>query len=291
MAARVGYRTRFCPQGTSPPAFRTRKESQMKRLATTALLALLASAALTTAARATVLMSDSFTYPNGDLTANATWAVYSGTPPTDIQVISGRAVCNHNNAPDDHRLFAVQPTTSKTYACFDVIVPNPGVPGNPKPVYFALLKDAGTSNFVSRVYVVPVNSGGFTFAISHSSTGTTAGCTVWSAGSLLYDHRYNIVINYDPVNHSSKLWVDPVNELSTNVTDTNAAITALAVAGFGFRQSGTASTAPGFGTAGLNITESVDNLGVGTTFDDACQLYHTVPATKSTWSYVKSVYR
>src|SRR5690349_25178862 len=98
----------------------------MKRLATlAALLALSAAPAF-----ATVLMSDSFTYPNGDLSANAPWAVYSGTPPTDIQVNAGRVIVNENNAPDDHALFPVQGTSSKTYACFDAIVPNPG--GAPK---------------------------------------------------------------------------------------------------------------------------------------------------------------
>lgn len=265
----------------------------MKRLATTSrflALALLASAAFATAARATVLFSDSFTYPNGDLSANAPWAVYSGTPPIDIQISTGRVLCNNNNAPDDHRLFAVQPTTSKTYACFDVIIPNPGA-GAPKLVYFAELKDAGATNLVSRLYVAPLASG-WTFAISHSSTSATgAGVTLWSASTLLYDHKYNIVINYDPVNHSSTLWVDPATESSTSVTDVNGAIAALAVQGFGFRQSFTASAAPGFGTAGLAITESVDNVGVGTTFADACAQYLSTPATKSTWGAVKQMYR
>lgn len=258
----------------------------MKRLAT--LAALLAISA--TPSFATVLVSQSFTFPNGDLTANPPWAVYSGTPPTDIQISAGRVICNNSNAPDDHILFPVQPTNTKTYACFDVIIPNPG-PGAPKLVYFAELKDNGATNLVSRVYVAPLASG-WTFAISHSSTSATgAGVTLWSATSLLYDHKYNVVINYDPVNHSSTLWVDPASELSTNVTDTNAAIASLAVQGFGFRQSSSASAAPGFGTSGLNITESVDNLGVGTTFADACSQYQSTPTQRSTWGAVKQIYR
>jgi len=258
----------------------------MKRLATlaafAALLALSAAPAF-----ATVLVSQGFAV-NGDLVSNPGWAVYSGAPPTDIQVIAGRVVVNHNNAPDDHFLFPVQPTTSKTYACFDVIVPDPG-PGAPKLVYFAELKDAGAAALVSRVYVAPLAAGGWTFAISHSSTSATVGVTLWSAATLLYDHSYHIVINYDPVNKSSTLWVDPSSEVSPSVTDTNAAVAALAVQGFGFRQSSTASTAPGFGTGGLNITVSIDNLGVGTTFDDACA--RPTPTNKTTWGAVKSIYR
>jgi len=269
----------------------------MKRFVTTlrkpavALLAIAALAMLATSAFAAVLMSDSFTYPNGDLTANPNWLVYSGTPPTDIQVSSGRVLGNHANAPDDHRLFAIQPTTSKTYACFDVIIPNPGA-GAPKPVYFCELKDNGASNLVSRVYVLPI-AGGWTFGISHSTTSATAGVTPWSATTLLYDHKYNVVINYDPVNKSSTLWVDPATESSASVTDTNPSIAALAVQGFGFRQSSTASTLPAVPayTGTLNITYSVDNLGVGTTFTDACAQFQSTPTTKSTWGAVKAHYR
>jgi len=158
-------------------------------------------------------------------------------------------------------------------------------------VYFAMLKDGGTSIFVSRVYVVG-SGAGFTFAISHSSTSATVGCTVWPA-TLTPGTKYNVVINYDPVGKTSKLWVNPVNELSASVTDTNAGATAVAVQGFGLRESTTASTFPaGNVPAGAtNITVSVDNLGVGTTFADACQQYQSTPTSRSTWGAVKSIYR
>jgi hypothetical protein len=257
----------------------------MKRIATLfALLALSAAPAF-----ATVLLSESFTYPNGPLPPNGGWANFSGAG-TEIQVAAGRAVGDHSNAPDDHILFPAQPTTSKTYACFDVIIPT--FSGQPKPVYFAMLKDAGTSIFVSRVYVVPVAPSGWTFAISHSSTSATAGCTVWPA-TLTSGTKYNVVINYDPVNKTSTLWVNPGSELSPSVTDANSAIAAIGVAGFGLRQSSTASTFPATQvfTGSTNIQYSVDNLGVGTTFNDACQQYQSTPAQRSTWGYVKSIYR
>jgi hypothetical protein len=251
-----------------------------------ALLALSAAPAF-----ATVLLSDSFTYPNGDLSANPPWAVYSGTPPTDIQVSAGRILVNENNAPDDHALFPVQPVTSKTYACFDVIVQNPG--GAPKPVYFFELKDNGASNLVSRVYVLNV-SGGFTFGISHSTTSASVGLTPWGS-TLTYGTKYNVVVNYDPVNRSSTLWVNPASESSTSVTDANSAIAALAVQGVGFRESTTASTLPSAQAAlyagTVNYIASVDNLGVGTSFADACQQYQSTPAQRSTWGQVKAIYR
>lgn len=257
----------------------------MKRFAT--LLALLALGAAP--ALATTLLSEGFSYPNGNLSPNGGWATFSGTTP-DIQVVSGRAVLDHNNSPDDHVLFAVQPTTSKTYACFDVIVPQ--FAGQPKPVYFAMLKDAGTSIFVSRVYVLPVAAGGWTFGISNSSTSASVGVTPWPA-ALVSGQKYNVVVNYDPVNKSSTLWVNPLNEASASVTDVNAAATAVAVQGFGLRESSTASTLPASppysGTA--NIQVSVDNVGVGTTFADACAQFLSTPTTHATWGSVKAIYR
>jgi len=257
----------------------------MKRFAT--LLALLAISAAP--AFATVLLSDGFSYVNGPLPPNGGWANFSGAG-TEIQVVSGRAVVDHNSAPDDQILFPVQSTSSKTYACFDVIVPAGAA--QPKAVYFAMLKDGGTSVFVSRVYVVGLSSGGMTFAISHSSTSATVGLTPWTA-PIVAGQKYNIVINYDPVNKSSTMWVNPVNELSASVTDTNGAIAAVAVQGFGLRQSSTASTLPATPAypGSANIQVSVDNLGVGTTFADACQQYQSTPTQRSTWGMVKQIYR
>ena len=258
------------------------------RKITTSLLALALCTGLAGSVSATVLMSEGFGYANGNLVPNGGWANFSGAA-TDIQVTSGRAVGSGPNANDDHKLFAVQPTTSKTYACFEVVIP--AVVGAPKPIYFAMLKDGGTSIFVSRVYVLPI-TGGWTFGISHSSTNTTtAGVTPWSASTLAYDTRYFIVIDYDPVAKSSRLWVNPVNELSTSVTNTNAAAAAVGVAGFGLRQSASASALPPspsyVGAADWGF--SVDNLGVGTTFDDAC--FQVTPTKGSTWGQVKVRYK
>lgn len=258
----------------------------MKRIVTT--LALLAMSAMS--ASAAVLVNEQFNYLNGNLVPNGGWANYSGTG-TDISVAAGRAVVNHANAPDDHLLFPVQATTSTTFACFDVIVNAP--PTSPKAVYFFELKDAGAANLVSRVYVLNA-PGGFTFGVSHSSTNATTGVTAWGA-TLSYGTRYNILVNYNPVAKTSTLWVNPVNELSPSVTDSNPAVVALAVQGVGLRQSATASTFPAAQLAQYNgvdnISLSVDNLGVGTTFDDACLAYHTVPTRKTTWGAVKSIYR
>jgi len=258
----------------------------MKRLATTlGMLALAATVA--PPAFAVNLFSDGFAYPNGNLVPNGGWANYSGAN-VDVQVAAGRATGGAllNPQNDDHRLFAVQPVTGKTYACF--IANIPAFVGVPKAIYFAELKDAGAANLVSRVYVCNLPAGGVTFGISHGSTSATQGLTRWTA-PISFNTDYTLVINYDPVAHTSTLWVNPANELSPSVTDANAAIAALAVQGFGLRQSNAASTLPAefAGTADWNWV--VDNLGVGTTFDDACA--RQTPTTKTTWGSVKAIYR
>jgi len=202
--------------------------------------------------------------------------------------VSGRAVGSGPNANDDHLLFAPQTTSNTTYACFDVLIPTPA--GAPKPIYFAMLKDGGTSIFVSRVYVLPLAGGGWTFGISNSSTSTSVGVTPWTS-PLAYDTNYHLVISYDPVAKSSTLWVNPANQASPSVTDVNAAATAVAVAGFGLRQSASAATLPAspsyVGTSNWDF--SVDNLGVGTTFDTACS--SATPTKAQTWGQIKTLYR
>lgn len=256
-----------------------------------ALLTLGLAAIIASPAAATVLLADPFTYPDGNLAGNGGWASFSGAG-TDIQVISARAVGYGPNAIDDHKLFSPpQPTTDKTYACFNVTIPTPPVLGAPKPIFFAMLKDATVSIFVSRVYVLAHPSGTFTFGISNTSTNTlTAGATPWPT-ALSYDTEYIVAICYDPATSTSTLWVDPVDELSPNVMNTNGAFPPVAVTGFGLRQSATAASLPPPGFPGTaDWAFSVDNLGVATTFADACANGPT-PTRGTTWGQVKSIYR
>ena len=235
------------------------------------------------------LVNESFSYPNGNLVPNGGWANYSGAN-VDIQVAAGQATGGGapNNQNDDHILFAPQSVTSKTYACFDVMIPAPAAA--PKPIYFAALKDGGAANLVSRVYVLPLANGQWTFGLSHSSTSATVGVVPWTA-ALSYGTTYHLVINYDPVAKSSSLWVNPSAESDPSVTITNAAIASLAVSGFGLRQSNSASTLPTSpaytGTGDWNWV--VDNIGIGSTYLDACEV--PTPAQPATWGGIKGIYR
>jgi hypothetical protein len=257
----------------------------MKKIATT--LAMLALSAST--ASAVTLLSESFSYPNGNLVPNGGWATHSGSGATavDIQVVNGRAVGDNNNAPDDNRTFAAQPTNAPTYACFEVVIPDPG--GQPKVSYFAHFKDTGTTNFFSRVYVLPAGATGFTFGLSFSSTSASVGPVAWSATPLNYDQPYFIVIKYDPSTLTSTMWVNPTDESSTSISHTGTG-SAFSISAFALRQSFSSPTLPASQPNGTAIVRfSVDNLGVGTTFADAC--YQVTPTRTGTWGHIKTLYR
>lgn len=247
------------------------------------------------------LVNDAFTYPNGNLAGNnpgapalGPWANYSGAT-TDIQVFAyyAQGIMNTSaNANDDAIPFTVQPITTPTYACFDVMIPCWG-PTAPLCSYFAGLKDAGTSNLVARVYVVALGTtGGWTLALSHYSTSSTVGITPWSTTSLTCGTHYTVVIKFDPVAKSSTMWVNPVNEASASVTDANSAAPSIPTSTFFLRQGGISTIPTGQvynnGTTIWNWL--VDNLGVGTTFAEACY-QAPVDANRSTWGQMKSLYR
>jgi len=264
----------------------------MRKMATSFLAAGLTLTAFASAAMAGSLLTETFTYPDGNLTGNGGWAVYSGSIPTDVQVVSGEANGTGNSAPDDDvLLLAGRLATDRTYMCFDVRIQDPG--GAPKAVFFAELKEAGSFNLVGRTYVLPLTAGGWTFGVSVTSTNTSvAGITPWSATTLNYGQTYKIVVAYDGTAKTATLWVDPVNELSTNVIDSNPGSTSFAVTHFGLRQSGSASSFianPVFGSGSVNWAYTVDNVGVGVSMADACGA--VVPTERSTWGRLKTIYR
>jgi hypothetical protein len=236
---------------------------------------------------ATVLLSESFTYPNGDGLLMHGWVPTGANVGTDITVLAGRANGDCANTPDDNKGFAAQ--TGLTYCCFEVMIPDPG--GSPKTIYFQHNSDGGASNFGARVYVMPTAVGAttFTFAISHSSTNAGVGVVPWTATSLSYGVSYRVVTKYDPANNTSTLWVNPANESSTSVSQIGTASIA-SVSAVCLRQSATAATLPaGTPSGSANWKFSVDNLGVGTTFNDACA--QITPTSNPTWGQVKMIYR
>lgn len=248
----------------------------------TATLLLIAGGALLLAAPAFAvnLLSETFSYANGNLVPNGGWATHSGTG-TDIQVVSGAANGNMSNAPDDNRTFTSQPITAKTYVCFKCTIGAPS--GTPSTNYFLHLKDATTTNFIAKVFVAPQGTS-FAFGVSVISSTVPV---VWPT-ALNYGQEYYVVLEYDPTAGfagNALLWVNPVTESDTHITATSTSGSNQTVSAVALRQSN--SITP----AGSTLwTYTVDDLGVGTTFADAC-VSGPVPTTNSTWGHIKTLYR
>ena len=239
------------------------------------------------------LLNEGFTYPNGNLVGNDGWVNYSGSG--DIQVVSYLANGQMGvtaSGGDDHTPYTLRTTSDVTYACFDVMIPCGTLNPSPLASYFAGLNATATpTTMVARVYVLPI-TGGWTFGLSNSSTASTTvyGATPWGSTPLACDTWYHIVIKYDPTVGTSTMWVNPVNQASASITNTNNSNPAVAVNTFFLRQ-GAASTFPAPGYPGTGLWKwSVDNVGVGTTFDNACYSA-PVPVKAATWGHLKALYR
>jgi hypothetical protein len=239
-----------------------------------ALLALgLTAAVAASPAGAVSLLSETFTYANGDLTtvSGGNWAAHSGAASLPVQVTGGSAVLAQGagSREDVNRTFAAQTATSSTYACFQLTVPDPGVAVT--TTYFAHFKDTGTINFAGRVFVVASGAG---YTVGLSATSSTVGAT-W-ASQLTYGVQYTVAVKYDAAAGSAQLWVNPTSELSTSISAAGGA-TGTVVSAFAFRQ------------AGGNTGQVIDNLQVGTSFEDTCP--NPTPTNGTTWGRLKTLYR
>jgi hypothetical protein len=226
-------------------------------------------------APAAMFYHEDFNYPNGDLVPGGVptngpnapnpplWDDHSGTG-TFIQVNNGTI---STTAGAGSRQDVNLPTLSTLgqgqtwYAGFDLTVNGPISVTGATEEYFAHFLQ-GTSNFNGRVYVsAPQAGGGYRLGVVGGSNTPS----IKFPTDLNLGQTYRVVVSYtlDPDNNTttqdsfSKLWVDPVNELSTSVTSVSNFSNALTA--FAFRQ-GT--------TAGIG-TQVIDCLQVATTFDEA----------------------
>ena len=215
-------------------------------------LAILAAAAVQ--ARAATLYSSPLTAPPltaGNLVWQDGWAAHSGAGVIPIQVTSsGTLVDSNGGGTREDANVAITPIAAGQtyYFGFDVVV-NGATGVDPTTVYFAHFKDTA-NDFTTRTFVTPFAGSDFPFALSPSSSTPSVS---WATG-LSYGQTYRVVGSYANDSLETRLWVDPVTELSTSIAATDSA--AAAVSSFALRQ------------ASANNTQLITNLAVGTSFAD-----------------------
>jgi hypothetical protein len=217
------------------------------------LVLLLFFAAIT--ARADILLTDSFTYPNGPIVgaAGSPWAANTGTAGTMLASNSSLEVSGSRS--EDIAAVLSSPVTSTSavtvvYASFSArVLTLPSVPGS----YFAHFTGPVLSAHRGRIFIATTNAAAGKFRLSiGNTTGTTA-----TNGQFITDLDTNVVhkvvARFDVVNGSSTLWVNPINESDPSaLADDTLAPTDILY--FGFRQN-----------SGGGVVR-VDDLRVGTSF-------------------------
>ena len=224
----------------------------------------------TVGVRATVLFSDTFTYPNGNLVGQGPgpWAQTGTSSTTPIQVNAGVAVMGSIGGQDANSWipFYTLVDGSSIYFGADLNVSTAAVAGD----YFMHWAPSSSSTaFMSRLEIRST-AGGFNVGLINSSSGTlTWGADVFSFGA----HR--VVVSYDSItgtlNDTGNVWVDGTHEIIDNPwgAATNPEPTALGA--INLRQGG-ATTSPGL---------TVDNLNVATSFAEVATFTAVVPEPTS----------
>jgi endonuclease/exonuclease/phosphatase family metal-dependent hydrolase len=202
-------------------------------------------------AHATVLLNDSFSYPDGAITnvSGGVWIEHSGGAP--CQVVSGQAQVSSTAAEDVHAVLAGQPFSSGAlYASFTVkctALPTSG------GAYFAHFN---SSSFRCVVWASTANAAAGMFRLGIGNTNGVIATSTQLAVDLSVNTSYFVVVRYDVASGQSTLWLNPVNETDPGVAAPGSAASTT-ISSFSLRQ-----------TSGMG-TMLLDNLTVATTFAEA----------------------
>ncbi len=207
--------------------------------------------------RGAVILSDSFSYPNGSLITNSTffWKAHSGTT-GQTQVVSGRAQLSQNQSEDVAAALTNAPYHSDTlYASFTInfsVLPSGA--GN----YFAHFKDSGSANFRAKVFATTSGAAPGFFRVGVANVANTP---LAIPVDLALGSDYTLVLRYTAATPATTLWINPASEDSvTDRADATDQATVLGISAFALRQS---NSGGGMGVLAL------DDLIVATTFAEA----------------------
>jgi hypothetical protein len=218
------------------------------------------TSAVTTVSFTPVLLSDTFSYPNGNLFGDP------GSPWTDINgsnpelVTNGRVQISESNATTDAQsLFSIPESGTVVWASF--ILNLSVLPSNPGGVYFANLEDTNFG-FYGRIFVLTSNQPGFTPNIPNqafpgtyrlgiadaqndSTPSASSGPNAVVPMDLAPGIDYEVVFYLDLVNDVSGMAINPaaLSDVTAGAAGgvssgpaTDSFTPALPMAAFGLRQ-------------------------------------------------------
>lgn len=210
-----------------------------------------------------VILSDTFSYPDGGIVGapGSPWVAHSGSGGVMVatnQLRVSSSLSEDINAPLTGAPYDTtnNPTVTSLYSSFTVNFSTlPGSAGT----YFAHFKDDTTFGFRGRLFALSAGTNvGGTFRLGIASTNslsTTVGFAPLET-DLELGTTYTVVTRLNLADGTATLWINPSSESDASVSSTANPGTAIPMHGYAFRQSG-----------GSGIT-LVDDLKIGTSFAD-----------------------
>lgn len=231
---------------------------------------LVAALLVATPIDAAIVLEENFTHPDGPLVGQVptpgpggAWAAHSDPGVGPVVNLGGEALLSHGNIAleDVSSVFTAFGAADTMYAGFDFRFPVPQVaePDATGLVFAHFLVDGGgPASFRGQVGILaPTGGGDFTLAINADGADLGAGVS-W--GTDLFDGvTYRAVISWNAATGESRLWVDPVDMSSPNVSHLGGSTGSL-IDAFALVQ-GT--------SAGYNGRQAIDNLIIADSFDEA----------------------
>lgn len=197
------------------------------------------------------LVSEDFGYADGSLTDNAAWDTHSGTA-GQVQVLDGSISLEMGPQSEDVNTSFASVTSGLVFAKFDLSVDdNTDITGADHEYFFHF----NSTGFKARVDAVPALSAG-NYSLGLSSNGASSSVT-WPIG-LDYNTTYTVIVRYSVDDNISKLWVDPVSNLSNSIIDESTSGSGSNVNAVSFREANSTN----------DETITIDNLIVSDVASD-----------------------
>ncbi|NNF16545.1 MAG: hypothetical protein HKN70_07335, partial [Gammaproteobacteria bacterium] len=225
-------------------------------------------------ASAAILAFDNFDYADGSLVPNGGWATHSGTA-GDLLVSGGQVVVQHGTPSEDANI-EFTGVAGDIYYGLDFTVNASGMIIGTDNEYFAHFRVADSFDFSARLDVVSATSGG-DFTVGIASDDSTADA-IWGT-DLDFGVTYRAVVKYDQVNNIATLWIDALFASDTSIVGDDRADPGDMVNSFALRQS----------DSDLNETVLVDNLVIGSTFDDVVRGASPIPVPAAIWLFASAL--
>ena len=219
-------------------------------------IALTACLVFTTSLSAQFFTED-FDYADGDLTtvSGGLWAVHSGDVP-DIQVVNGEAIVTAPGSQDDNRQIGMEmgPTDTWYYAVrFTVTQSGDDLINND---YFIHFRPEGFGFRARLATSAPSDPANFDFSFQVWASSMGDGLTDWD-GDFSFGEEIIAVMRWENETGTATLWINPVDENSTNIVDDELPDAMEPITSIALRQDS---------TAGSVVTIPV--LSVGDSFAD-----------------------